>query len=67
MERVVIVGDTAWRMTSIAKSGTVERDGLCLTWTAGQASAVDNKHIGTGRDAGTVIAERQDTAGKWRG
>ena len=66
MERVVVVGDTAWRMTSIAEAGTIIQDGLRLTWESGQVSALGHKTIGKGRDIGTVVAERQDANGNWQ-
>ena len=66
MDRVVVVGDTAWRMTSIAKAGVVEEGDLRLSWTSGQASALGGKIIGEGADIGSVIVEQRNPDGTWR-
>ncbi|MBL4870586.1 MAG: DUF3179 domain-containing protein [Robiginitomaculum sp.] len=66
MERIVVVGDTAWRMTKIAKAGRIEENGLRLIWTHGQTSALGARTIGQGRDIGSVRVERQDTNGQWQ-
>ncbi|HFB55043.1 MAG TPA: DUF3179 domain-containing protein, partial [Hellea balneolensis] len=65
MERVVVVGDTAWRMRSLAKAKTLEQDGLRFSWQKGQASALDDAKISRGRDVGSMIVERQDADGHW--
>jgi hypothetical protein len=65
MERVVVVGDTAWRMRSLAKAKTLEQDGLRFSWQKGQASALDDAKISRGRDVGSIIVERQDADGTW--
>ena len=54
LARVVRVGDRAWPMTRLAEEGEVTEAGVTLTWTAGQASALDSRAIGQGRDVGTV-------------
>lgn len=54
LERVVRVGDAAWPMTRLASEGTITENGVTLTWTAGQASALDSRDIGQGRDVGGV-------------
>ncbi len=66
MERVVVVGKEAWKMTSIAKAGSISHKGLRLTWTKGQASATDTGKIADGRDVGGVVVERKDAQGKWQ-
>ncbi len=62
LARVVRVGDRAWPMTRIAEAGQITEQGVVLSWSAGQASALDTGNIGTGRDVGTVRV--RDTAGK---
>ena len=52
--RVVRVGDSAWPFTRLAKLGEVSEKGVTLTWSAGQASALDAPQIGKGKDVGTV-------------
>ncbi len=61
LARVVRVGDRAWPMTRIAEAGTISEEGVVLSWTAGQASALDQQAIGQGRDVGTVRV--RDAAG----
>jgi hypothetical protein len=57
----VRVGDAAWPMTRIAEAGEITENGVVLSWSAGQASALDARDIGSGRDVGTVRV--RDAAG----
>ncbi len=61
LARVVRVGDRAWPMTRLAAEGEVIEQGVTLTWTAGQASALDTQRIGEGKDVGNVRV--RDAAG----
>ena len=61
LARVVRVADAAWPMTRIAEAGQITEDGVTFTWTAGQASALDTRDIGQGRDVGIVRV--RDAAG----
>ncbi len=54
LARVVRVGDAAWPMVRIADAGEIAQGGVVLSWSAGQASALDSGAIGEGRDVGTV-------------
>ena len=54
LARVVRVGDRAWPMTRLAEAGEVTEEGVTLTWTEGQASALDTRDIGSGKDVGNV-------------
>ncbi len=54
LERVVRVGDRAWPLTRLRKEGRITEAGLTLTWTEGQASALDTDAIGQGREVGNV-------------
>jgi hypothetical protein len=54
LERVVRVGDRAWPMTRLRDAGRITEAGLTLTWTEGQASALDTSDIGRGREVGNV-------------
>ena len=58
--RVVRVGDRAWPMTRLADEGQVNEAGVTLTWTAGQASALDSEAIGDGKDVGNVRVRDAD-------
>jgi len=61
LARVVRVGDRAWPMTRLAKEGSVTENGVTLSWTSGQASALDTRRIGEGKDVGNVRVK--DAAG----
>ncbi len=61
LARVIRVGDRAWPMTRVAEAGTIDEAGVVLSWTAGQASALDTGRIGSGRDVGNVRV--RDAAG----
>jgi len=52
--RVVRVGDKAWPMSRLADEEEVVEAGVTLTWTAGQASALDTRRIADGKDVGNV-------------
>ena len=52
--RVVRVGDRAWPLGRVAEKGEIEEAGVRISWTAGQASALDTGVIGEGRDVGTI-------------
>jgi len=54
LARVVRVGDQAWPLTRLSDEGTVTENGVTLTWAAGQASALDSKRIGDGKEVGNV-------------
>ena len=54
LARVVRVGDKAWPVQRLRDEGGVNEDGLVLSWTSGQASALDSASIGQGKDVGTV-------------
>ena len=62
LERVVRVGDRAWPMTRLSREGTITEAGVTLTWTAGQASALDTSNIADGREVGNVRV--RDGAGR---
>ena len=52
--RVVRVGERAWPLVRLAQSREVREAGVVITWTGGQASALDNRMIGLGRDVGNI-------------
>ncbi|WP_439155848.1 DUF3179 domain-containing protein [Yoonia sp.] len=54
LARVVRVGDRAWPLTRLAEQGRITEAGVNLTWTAGQASALDTAQLAQGRDVGNV-------------
>ncbi len=52
--RVVRVGDRAWPLTRLRGAGEIVEAGYRLTWREGQASALDTREIGAGREVGDV-------------
>lgn len=58
--RVVRVGDRAWPMNRLADEQQIDEAGVVLSWTAGQASALDSARIGQGKDVGTVRVRNTD-------
>lgn len=54
LERVVRVGDRAWPLKRLRGAGVLREVGLVLTWTEGQASALDSQTISDGREVGNV-------------
>ena len=54
LARVVRVGDRAWPVARLSKEGKISEAGVVISWTAGQASALDTTRISKGRDVGTI-------------
>ncbi|MDR9427537.1 MAG: DUF3179 domain-containing protein [Salibaculum sp.] len=54
LARVVAIDDQAWPLTRLAKEGRIAEAGYVLSWSAGQASALDTARIADARDVGTV-------------
>jgi len=52
--RVIKVGNRAWPMERMQNIGELTEAGVRISWTAGQASALDTANIGAGRDIGTI-------------
>ena len=52
--RVLRVGDRAWPLTRLREAGRLVEAGLEITWRSGQASALDTREIGAGREVGTI-------------
>ncbi len=52
--RVIRVGDRAWTMERLRREEEITEAGITLTWTSGQASALDKSHVGEGKNVGTV-------------
>jgi len=60
--RVVRVGKRAWPLTRLQNQGVLKEAGLVINWEAGQASALDAREIGKGKDVGRVRV--RDTSGR---
>lgn len=54
LERVVRVGNRAWPLTRLSQAGEIREAGIILTWTKGQASALDTETIADGREVGNI-------------
>ncbi len=54
LARVVRVGDAAWPVERLRAEGALTESGVSLTWAEGQASALDSRAIGEGREVGTI-------------
>lgn len=52
--RVVRVGEQAWPISRLQEVSEVTEAGIRITWTAGQASAMDSGLIAEGKDVGTI-------------
>jgi hypothetical protein len=62
MERVIVVreGNTpiAVAMNAVRKKGKMNISGYDITWTKGQASALDTSRISEGREVGNIVVSR---------
>ncbi|WP_342071259.1 DUF3179 domain-containing protein [Yoonia algicola] len=54
LARVVRVGDQAWPLTRLVEAESLSEVGVTLTWSQGQASALDTADIGAGKEVGNV-------------
>ncbi len=54
LARVVRVGTRAWPLSRLADATQITEAGVTITWSAGQASALDTAQIGKGRDIGNI-------------
>ena len=54
LARVVRVENRAWTFERLRKAGEIREAGVVLSWSPGQASALDSRSIAEGRDVGTV-------------
>ncbi len=61
LARVVRVGDRAWPLARLRAAGEIAEAGVRLTWTEGQASALDSGRIAAGREVGNVRVRDAET------
>ena len=54
LARVVRVGNRAWLLERLREAGELTERGVTLSWTEGQASPLDSRLVGEGREIGTV-------------
>lgn len=62
LARVIRVGDAAWPMERIRTEGSVSENGVTISWSEGQASALDSATIDKGKEVGTIRV--RDAAGR---
>ena len=59
LSRVVTVETRAWSLAHVRRQKRIETsDGLVITWTPGQNSALDREHIADSFDVGNVVVQR---------
>ncbi len=61
LSRVVRVGQRAWPLERVAGAGTLTEAGVTLSWSKGQASALDSGQIAQGRDVGNIRVRDTET------
>jgi len=52
--RVVRVGERAWPMDRLSREQNITEGGVNITWTQGQASALDSRSIADGKEVGSI-------------
>lgn len=62
LARVVRVGESAWPLERLSKEERIAEEGVVLSWSKGQASAVDSTTLAAGREVGNVRV--RDAKGK---
>ena len=62
LARVVRVGDRAWPLARLARETQIAEEGVTLSGSAGQASALDDRRLSKGKDVGNVRV--RDTQGR---
>ncbi len=63
LARVVAVGDVAWSMDLLRKRGMVKHGSYAISWSPGQASALDAADIADGRDIGNIVVQEMGPKG----
>jgi len=66
LARVVAVNGTAYALALVQEKGVIEEDGYKISWTAGQASALDTHNIADGKDVGNIVVQQKQPDGLWR-
>jgi hypothetical protein len=59
LSRVVVVDGEAWSLALLRDKREIVRDDLVISWTPGQAAALDAGRIAEGRDIGNVVVQRR--------
>ncbi|MEE2980267.1 MAG: hypothetical protein VYA71_01840 [Pseudomonadota bacterium] len=56
---MVTVDGEAWSLTLLRDASTIRKGNMVMTWTTGQASALDTATIAGGADVGNVVVQRK--------
>ncbi|MFP6745553.1 MAG: hypothetical protein VCB77_10250 [Alphaproteobacteria bacterium] len=56
---MVTVDGDAWSLTLLRDDGTIRKGDMVMTWTAGQASALNTATIAEGADVVNVVVQRK--------
>jgi len=59
LARVVTVDGEAWSLTLLRDRRVITKGDVVITWSAGQASALDTATIAEGADVGNVVVQRK--------
>jgi len=59
--RVLRIGERAWPLARLREAGELTEAGYRITWQEGQASALDSRRIGEGREVGDIRVEDAET------
>ncbi len=65
LARVVVVNQTAYALSLVQKKREIVEDGFRISWSEGQASALDTHEISEGRDVGNVVVQKLTRDGTW--
>jgi len=63
LTRVVAIGDRAWTLDFLRREREIKDGPIMLSWSEGQASALDAPDIAEGRDVGNVVVQRMGRSG----
>lgn len=61
LARVVVVEKKAWPLTRLAKNGTIQEEGIVITWAGEMASALDEGVIAKGRSVSQIRVQDAKT------
>lgn len=64
MDRVVVIGNEAWKLQDIRNVKKLVQGDLTFTWTPGQNSIHDRQVIASGRDVGNVVVTKKTADGE---
>lgn len=58
MMRVIAVDDSAFTLPLLQREGQVDHNGMVISWSAGQRTALGHRQISRGADVGNVLVQR---------